>query len=160
MIEYTALKISRKIHSVVPESNVNIMAYEIGRKINYYSIIILTVIMGLFTDKLPGSILAMTGCAALRYLSGGRHMSLTACTIFSVSLFTISPILPISSGFMVLLTYLTVLVIAIYSKRGARQKLLSLVLVFANLLISSPVLALVFAVQAASLIEKKGGAGE
>ncbi|MNB98929.1 Accessory protein regulator B [compost metagenome] len=158
MIEYAAQKLSRRINSIVPEANVNIMAYEIARQINFYSIIVLTILIGTLTGKIFESILAMTGCATLRRLSGGRHLSLTACTVFSVSLFTISPILPITHANMLLLTCLTILILLIYSKKGAKIKFFSIALVSANFLILSPALAVVYTVQAVSIIHRKGGA--
>lgn len=155
MIEYAARKLSIRINKIIPDSNVNIMAYSIGMKLNFYLIITLTIVIGLMTGHLIDSCMAMCGCAILRRLTGGRHLSLTACLVFSVLLFTTSPILPISFTFMILLTCLTILLLALYSKVSAKNKSLSLALVCTNFLIFSPSLALVFAVQAASLINRR-----
>ena len=157
MIEYTARKISMKLNSIVPESNVNIMSYEIARKLNFYSIIILTAGIGAITNHFLESCLGMIGFAALRKFSGGRHLPLTPCTIVSVSLFTIAPILSISDTNMVLLTWLTVSLLLLYSKKEMPIKLASLALVMANLFVQSPVLTIVFIVQTALIIERKEG---
>ena len=160
MIEYTARKISMKLNSIVPESNVNIMAYEIGRKLNFYSIIILTAGIGALTNHFLESCLGMIGFAALRKLSGGLHLPLTPCTIVSVSLFTVAPLLPISNRIVVLLTWLTVSLLLVYSKKEISIKIASLLLVIANLFILSPVLAIVFIVQTALIIQRKEGGEE
>lgn len=158
MIEYAARKLSLGIKHFVPEANVNILSYEIGRQLNFYSIIVLTAGIGALTGHFLDSMLAMIGCAALRKLSGGRHLSLTPCTIFSVLLFTTAPLLSMSREIVILLTCLTILGLLLYSKRQTSQKIASILLVLTNFLILSPVLTIVYIVQTASIIEKRGGA--
>ncbi|WP_017688020.1 accessory gene regulator B family protein [Paenibacillus sp. PAMC 26794] len=106
MIELVSRKFAMSVKRAYPPANEEVIAYEVGRQLNLYSIVILTIVFSLLIGQLIGSIVAMCTFAFARKITGGLHLKLTLCTIVTVSLFIIAPVIPMSTFSVVILSVL------------------------------------------------------
>ncbi|CAM4469910.1 accessory gene regulator B family protein [Paenibacillus xylanexedens] len=106
MIETISRKYAMSIKRAYPPADAEVIAYEVGRKLNFRLTIILTLISSWFTGHLIGSIIAMSTFAFARKITGGLHLNLTMCTVVSVALFSTAPVIPMSTFTVVILSIL------------------------------------------------------
>lgn len=159
MIEALSLYMSQRIKAADPEGSVsvNVMAYEIGRLINLYGTILLTIVLGWATGNLLESLLAMSGFAILRRFSGGAHMpTLMSCTIVSAAFFVAIPFVQISEIVTGVLTFLSFMTITWTLKETRKKAFFSGMIILSNLIILSPILALAYFVQTVTVFAKGG----
>lgn len=150
MIESVSLSLAKRIQRSYPPANVEIMAYEIGRKLNFWAIVILTITIAWIFGDVVGSILSMTSFALIRYWSGGKHFQLTLCTIVSVALFIIAPLVPISRLMLIFFSILTAVIFLFKTTKRKRMYCCGLILIAACLMSST--LLLTFFAQAILLL--------
>lgn len=73
-------------------SSVEVMQYALNIILNSLLIVIISLLIGWFTGKLPGTALSLSCFAVLRFFSGGRHLkTAAACNLFSISLCSLLP---------------------------------------------------------------------
>lgn len=156
MIETLSRKLSLRIKDAYPASNVDVVAYELGRKLNLYLIIIMSVALGFVTGHLFNTILSMTIFAFARKLTGGIHFRLTLCTVFSVGLFSIIPLIHMTGFYVVILSILSTIIFTCFV-RAERKLGLVLIVSIVNLFFLSPVVALTLLSQSILTINWRGG---
>lgn len=171
MIEALSRRIAVKIKKADPEGPVSIevMEYELGIKLNWYTTLILTCLFGSIFSNLVGSLVAFLALVCSRKFSGGVHFrSLTICALFSSLLFATIPLIQLNTYQVQSLNALIILIFLLFSPNNYEErnesrlepyyKLLSVLIVASNLVIQSSIICLSFAVQAISILPFwKGG---
>ncbi|PZT54108.1 accessory gene regulator B family protein [Paenibacillus silvae] len=157
MIETISRKYAMSIKRAYPPADADVIAYEVGRKLNFRATIVLTLLVSWFTGHLIDAIIAMCTFAFARRITGGLHFNLTMCTIVSVVLFSTAPVIPISTGAVVILS---ILLSIFYILLNADLSRWSIVIVcIANLNILSVEIVFVLAAQILLVwMQQKGGA--
>ncbi|MEK4108594.1 accessory gene regulator B family protein [Paenibacillus sp. FSL R10-2791] len=171
MIERLALLIASKIKQFESVTvSIDIMAYEIGRKLNNYIIILLTLFLSYINGTLFFSTVAMISFVCIRKYSGGLHMkSYLSCIISSVAIFIFVPMVRLSTfgtGFLLSISLIIYLFYApnvftgnIHPEGWMRKaKIISIALVIIAFYIQLSTVSLVFFVQAILILPWKGGA--
>lgn len=170
MIETISRKISSRIKDADPDNtaSVEVMAYAIGVYINFFSVVVISLLTGLIADKFIETCIALAGFGILRLVSGGRHLkSLTACVAVSVIAFSALPYINLHvSTFM--LTSISVIIAVLFApfiheetnmprKWSPYLKAASLVVISSNYIFNSEILGMSFFFQCILLISMKGG---
>lgn len=171
MINSAALFIAKKIKSVVPEhpSSVNVLKFAIALVINAVAIISLSLIISLFTGKTLEVVQALISFAALRQVSGGKHINSGIwCVAVSTGIMTAVSYAIFTTVVSMILTIASLILILIYAPSGIERqsripkryypllKLISFLLVASNFLIQADVLSITFFIQALLLIKIRG----
>lgn len=158
MIEMVSRKFAMSVKRAYPPANEEVIAYEVGRQLNFYSIVILTIGISLLSGHLIGSVAAMCTFAFARKITGGLHLKLTPCTIVSVSLFTVAPVIPMSTFCVVILS---VLVSIFYMGiKGDQSRWLIVIVSLANVDILSTEITIMLIAQLLSVWAAKTKGGE
>lgn len=173
MLEGLSRRIANGLKKADPEGpgSVDVLTYIIAIKLNWYSGLILTLLLGWILSDVLNALLAFFSFVVLRKYSGGLHFkSLTVCAVFSAALFASIPLIPLGHDGTLLLTSITALVVLCVapnnfedinsSKIDPYLKWISLTIVLTNFVIQSPIIALSFATQAILLLPlpiMKGG---
>ncbi|WP_180984563.1 accessory gene regulator B family protein [Paenibacillus sp. F4] len=171
MLEKLSKRIATAIKKADPDGpgSVEVLTYSIGIKLNWYSGLILTILFGWIVGEVLNSLLAFFSFVVLRKFSGGLHFkSLTVCAIFSAALFAAIPLIHLGHDGTLLLTAISAVIVLCIAPRKSEDlnpsgldpylKWISLVIVFSNFLIQSPVIALSFTAQTVLLLPLwKGG---
>lgn len=175
MISTISRRLAKKINDNYPESNKDILEYSLNIVINPTLTVILTLIISYFTERTIEAVISMIGFAVLRAFSGGIHIrSSELCIIVSTLLFTSISILNglFADNVMTMTTIALVLSILFAPSRIEGQtriqpkyylilKIVSIVIISINYILSSSTLALTFLVQSLLLIKiVKGGEKE
>lgn len=160
MLEKLSNLIAVEINKHSPTSNIEIMKYELGIWLNYITGAITTIALGVITGHLFGACLSYISFVIIRKFSGGVHMeSLTWCAICSALLFTIIALININDNVVLMITFITLFLYLLYAPNDFEEliastkktnyfKMISVIIVSMNFLISSSVLALTFLLQA------------
>lgn len=169
MLEAISRNIAIKLKKNNPESDVDVevLEYGIAMKLNKYGVILITVTLGTIFGHLYESILALVALAAIRRFSGGAHFSsLTACMIISSLFCVITPMILLSKTTAVVLTLVSVCIYYFRApnwfeeltvhKNDILYKYIAMLIVSGNLILQSSVIAIVFFVQALTLLPKGG----
>lgn len=156
MIETISKRLALSIKTAYPKADSEIIEFEIGRKINHYSIIVGTMIIGFLSGHFFSSIIGMILFAFARKLTGGIHFNLTVCTIVSVGLFSIIPVIHISTSLVVILSILTSIFYMIFSTNKDKAWLISVVSI-ANISMVSSTVVLALLAQLILLLPLRGG---
>lgn len=134
-------------------TSVDVLSYYIGYYINFLSIVLIPLIIGLFTQELAGTAIAIGGFALLRRYSGGFHLPLTPCAILCISMFSIFPHIAISQNTVIIVNVVALLIVGCF----ANNRPIAIIIVLTNFLFMSEPLALTFIAQALTLIKYRGG---
>ncbi|MDM5278778.1 accessory gene regulator B family protein [Paenibacillus silvae] len=145
MIETISKKYAMSIKRAYPPADAEVIAYEVGRKLNFRVTIALTLLVSWFTGHLIGAIIAMCTFAFARRITGGLHLNLTMCTIVSVALFSTAPVIPMSTGAVVILSILLSIFYILLSADLSRWSIV--IVCLANLNILSVEVVFVLAAQ-------------
>lgn len=166
-METLAYRIAKSIKNSNPEEthSIEVMQYSLGILLNTLLIFFISGIIGFITGRLEETILVFFSLSLLRMLSGGFHLkTANACNIFSIALCTIIPHLSIYFvNINWLTTGLSLILISLFAPNPDPNvqiprrlfpalKVLSILIVTSNFLISSPVIGLVFLVQSLTII--------
>ncbi|MCC3381057.1 accessory gene regulator ArgB-like protein [Paenibacillus farraposensis] len=170
MLERLSRRIANELKRVDPDGpgSVEVLAYAIGIKLNWYSGLILTILFGWLLGDVINALLAFFSFVVLRKFSGGLHFrSLTVCAIFSAALFAAIPLIHLGHDGMLLLTAISTAIVLCMAPRKSKDlnpsgldpylKWISIAIVLTNFIIQSPIIALSFTAQAVLLLPWKGG---
>jgi accessory gene regulator B len=139
---------------------------------NIIAVIAITLLLGIFTNTLKESSLALFGFGILRFFSGGFHVkSSVNCVIISVLLFSFIIYFPIPNTYEIYLQIFSSLLVIIFAPAYLEShirikkryipflKIISICIVCSNFYLGSSILTKCFLLQSLSLIEfrKKGG---
>lgn len=165
MLWMLSKRIASEIKKADPDGpgSVDLLAYAIALKLNWYLGIFLTGLFGLLLGHFFEALAAILSFAALRRFSGGVHLkSLTICTILCAVVFAALPLIPVNKDFTIVLTLLSGGIILwkapIFfeevnpSHLDPYLKWISFAIILVNFLILSPVIALSFMLQALTLL--------
>lgn len=164
-----ALNVKMSAEGVAAPS-ADVIEYALKILINTFSITLLALLVGLATHKLPETVAAIIGLSTLRFVTGGYHIrSGIACIGVSVFVLSIIPHFAVPALWIYILTGFSLLLVALLApanfdkhawaseKQYPFLKLIGIIIVSSNFFIVSSTLALVFALQAISLLFKEGG---
>lgn len=133
--------------------------------INTFITVFLVLFIGFVTQHLIDSIVVLFSFMFLRYFSGGAHLnSSMSCTIASAVILTLLTLIQVDYYYIGITLNILALVIVfikapsgiekvrkVSSKHISMLKYVSLLIVFSNFLIKSPLLSTVFFIQAVTL---------
>lgn len=168
MLEKISNRIAREICEVVPTLDQEVIAYDLGIKLNWYSTLVLTAALGWILNDLLGALIAFASLVTLRKFSGGVHFkSLTVCVIVSAVFLSTAPHITLTTNAMIYFTAVSLIVFMKYapntfidknpSSLDKWSKLISSVIVATNFIIMSPMFTIIIFVQAITILPWKGG---
>jgi Membrane protein putatively involved in post-translational modification of the autoinducing quorum-sensing peptide len=161
-----------RIHSANPQHSVSLQVqrYAIETLITNSIIISISLVIGSIFSQASQVLLSLIAFLLLRFITGGRHFSSpTACILTTIAAFNVIPILAkyIPNDTVTFsLTLGSLLLCIVFAPQGKRAivkqhqliKLAGGAIIALNFFAMSPVLAITFFLQAATLIHfKKGG---
>ncbi|WP_163854570.1 accessory gene regulator B family protein [Paenibacillus elgii] len=155
-IEYVSYKIAVKAKEADPENtdDVDQIRYGVALDIGFYSVILLTVAIGMITKEFWGTLIGMGAFYYLRKFTGGFHFSsLFVCTIVSVAILSIIPHIHLSEFTVVSLTFICIPLIIFFSNKDTKTKAIASLIVLINFVFISPAAALAFFAQSLTLIK-------
>ncbi|MGG1659462.1 accessory gene regulator ArgB-like protein [Brevibacillus sp. NRS-1366] len=172
MIELSAQKIATKIKEMNPEetASIEVMKFSLIMIISTLVTLTTSLFLAFLFGVLFETITVLFTFALLRFFSGGFHFkSAELCITATVLGSVILPLISKYTHFSWLLTIISILLLLLFSPRGKNQsrifekkhfpllKIISIVIVGANFLIGSELLALTFFIQSITLLFVKGG---
>jgi accessory gene regulator B len=121
----------------------------------------IVLVISVITGDFVNAIVAVLAFPALRYFSGGFHLnSAAACNIISATLVMIAIYTPVNYWYTgIILNLLSMIILFVYAPSGIKKsklpkssypflKVIAVAIVSTNLLFQSPVLSIVFFLQA------------
>ncbi|PWW37425.1 MULTISPECIES: accessory gene regulator ArgB-like protein [Paenibacillus] len=171
MIEMISYRLAKGLKDNIPHhpASMDVFRFSIAAIINALSIIIFTLLISLWTDKINEATIVLIAFAILRQVSGGIHLnSGDKCVLVTTLLFTAITFTGYLKDYTMIMTVLSMILALIYApsrienqsridpKHYPFLKLLSIIIIATNLLIDSSVLAATFFVQCLTLIKIKG----
>lgn len=172
ILESLSRRIATKIKEADPEGpgSVAVLEYGIGLKLNLYAGVLLTLLFGWIISDMMHSMLALLSFMAYRKFSGGFHLPITVCSLVTGLGAAILPVIPLNQGAVFTLTLLSVFIALAFApnnyeelynvKYDSWSKIISVLIVSANFLWGSSILALSFAIQSLLILPvypRKGG---
>ncbi|APB75656.1 MULTISPECIES: accessory gene regulator B family protein [Paenibacillus] len=166
-LDSIALDIATHIKTVVPDhpAPVNVLKHGIAVTINTVSIVLLTIGISVFTDKIQEAVLAMISFSMLRQTVGGIHLkSNIACIIVSTVLLTALSFASFNYNWIVITSIISIVLVLVYapsrlegktriSKRHyPLLKFSGVAIIALNLWLALPVVGASFFVQSLTLI--------
>lgn len=149
-------------------SSIEVMQYALNIILNSLLIVIISLLIGWFTGKLPDTALSLTSFALLRFFSGGRHLkTAAACNLFSITLCSLLPhISYLIQDYLWIFTTTSLMLMLVFAPNpdvNAQiphhlykwMKLVSVLMVTSNLFVSSSVIGLAFFAQSLTVITLK-----
>lgn len=171
MIEFAAEKLAWAIKRANRDetASVEVLRYALIVLMNTLGTLILSLSIGIMTEAFGATCLSLASFALLRSVSGGYHLkSADLCVAVSSAMMSSFPHIPLSDKWTYTLTFASLMIVwllapqdiedksRIPAKYSPLLKWLSCMLVSANLLLASSVVALSFFAQAVSLIMSWG----
>jgi accessory gene regulator B len=172
IIEGISKRIAEGIKRQVPDhkSSVPVLSHAIAIILNILFIVLFTLVISILTGNVKQAVLALMGFAILRQFSGGYHLKTGAgCITFTTALFTLVSFVDIDTAGVLILNALSLLLVMVFApsrierqsripkKHYLKLRMISSVIVMFNFGLQSPTLAVIFLVQAISLLRWKGG---
>ncbi|GIO97864.1 hypothetical protein J14TS5_29500 [Paenibacillus lautus] len=172
IIEGLSKRIAEGIKRQVPDhkSSVPVLKHAIAIILNVLFIVVFTLLISIFTGNVKQAVIALTGFAILRQFSGGYHLKTGAgCIAFTTALFTLVSFVEMKIAGVLIINALSLLLVMLFApSRIERQsriprrhylklRIISSVIVMFNFGLQSPTLAVIYLVQALSLLRWKGG---
>lgn len=172
ILEELSRLIAVKIKKLDPEGpgSLEVLTYGIGLKLNLYTGILLTVLLGALISDVLHSLLALAAFMALRKFSGGFHLPITICTLVTGLGAALIPLIRLNQGQVIILTLLSVLLVLLFAPNNYEDinqvefntwsKWISAAIALSNLFIQSSVVASAFILQCLLLLPiypRKGG---
>lgn len=167
MLEFMSGKLAFTIKNIVPEhpASYAVLKFAISVVLNVVFIIGLTLVVSLFTGRTSEALQILISFALLRQVTGGAHLkSGIACVLFTVCLFTVLSYVEVSPLYVMLMNAASLLVVLWLAPTGIERqtripkrhwpklRIVALLLVAANIIVGSPVIAASFLAQSISLI--------
>lgn len=175
MIELIAGRMAEGIKQRAPEHPVSIavLKHSLAVLINTFSIITLTVVIALITNKLSETIIVMISFALLRMVSGGMHLkSGTLCVVVSTALIVGLSFMGFSDKTTLFINIMSLILAILFAPTDIQKqsripkkyypvlKLLSISMISINFLLASSYVAVAFFAQALLLIPRVRGGGK
>ncbi|WP_127591917.1 accessory gene regulator ArgB-like protein [Paenibacillus lautus] len=172
IIEGISKRIAEGIKRQVPDhkSSVPVLSHAIAIILNVLFIVVFTLVISILTGNVKQAVLALMGFAILRQFSGGYHLKTGAgCIAFTTALFTLVSFVDLDTAGVHILNALSLLLVMVFApsrierqsripkKHYVKLRMISSVIVMFNFGLQSPTLAVIFLVQAISLLRWKGG---
>lgn len=172
IIEGLSKRIAEGIKRQVPDhkSSVPVLKHAIAIILNVLSIVVFTLLISIFTGNVKQAVIALTGFAVLRQFSGGYHLKTGAgCIAFTTALFTLVSFVEMEIAGVLIINVLSLLLVMLFApsrierqsriprKHYVKLRIISSVIVIFNFGLQSPTLAVIYLVQALSLLRWKGG---
>ncbi|GIO09697.1 hypothetical protein J31TS6_57250 [Brevibacillus reuszeri] len=169
MIESAAERMAKIIKAANPDetASVEAMKYPIAMSMNLLGVVLGCLLVGWISGRVGEIFTAFIAFAILRRFSGGYHAkSLSMCVVYSVILFSIIPLIPVNDLTEWILKGVTTLLVLLLAPANCEQneirdsvkgafRVISIVIVFGQFFISSPIITLAFFAQALLLINLK-----
>lgn len=167
MLELMSGKLATGIKNIVPEHPAShaVLKFAIAVVLNIVFIIGLTLAVSLLTGRTGEAAQILVSFALLRQVSGGAHLkSGMACILFTTALFTLLSFVQVNPVYVLVLNLVSLLIVLWLAPTGIERqtriprqhwpklKIIAALLVAANFVIGSPVIAAGFAAQSVSLI--------
>lgn len=154
-IELIASKFANKLKVWNPQITAHTEDIRFGAAyyINYYSVIIISLCIGLITGQFLNTGLSLISLGLLRKYTGGFHFkSLTVCVLITVGIVSVIPHISINLVSLQVLNIISLSIVCFSRSIGSKEKMISLMIIMTNIIFASPVIALSFFVQAIQLI--------
>lgn len=170
IIEAVATHIAAGIKRQVPnhKASLAVLKHGITIVLNIVLIVLFTLAVSVLTGNVNQAAIALFGFAILRQFSGGVHVKTGAgCIFITTVLFTAISFIDLSLMYVQVLNFAAIVLVALFApsriekqsrikkQHYPKLRLISCVIVATNFLILSPTLALVYVIQALSLIPGK-----
>jgi accessory gene regulator B len=167
-----ALKTAIRMKAINNEKTASVEVLKFGLLlfINAFSIVFISLLIGLISGKLVDTILVLGAFALLRTCTGGYHLkSSIQCIACSSALMVIIPHIPINQHVALLLMTISIILILVFAPYGLENqnnipkrfypllKIVGVMLVALNFFFLSNTLAVCFFVQSVMLIRRIGG---
>lgn len=171
MIELMADKMARGIKQRAPEhpATLAVLKHSLAILINTFSILVLTLVLGIVTEHLYETLAVLISFSALRMVSGGLHLrSGTWCVIVTTAMVLLVSHVGMTASLTWKITALSFILATAFAPTDIQKqsriprkyypvlKVLSMILVSVNFFLGSPVVAASFLVQTLLLIPWKG----
>ncbi len=166
--------LSYKLATIIKQANpqetgsVEVMQYALNLILNSLLIVTVSLLIGWFTGSFAGTAIVLFSFAVLRFFSGGKHLkTAAACNVFTITLCSSLPhISYLFKDNIWLINIASILLILAFAPNpdvNAQiphhwypwMKLISALMVGANFLIASDVIALAFFAQCLTIISPK-----
>lgn len=172
IIEGLSERIAERIKRRVPDhpSSVPVLKHALAILFNVMFIVVFTLLISIFSGNVREAVIALTGFAILRQFSGGYHLKTGAgCIAFTTALFTLVTFVDMGIAAVLVMNALSLLLVMLFapsrierqsripSKHYSKLRLISCFIVMFNFVLQSPTLAVIFLIQAISLLRWKGG---
>lgn len=172
MLEHMSGKLALRIKRIVPEhpATVSVLKFAIAVILNALFIIGLTLVVSLLTGRTNEIILILISFALLRQVSGGVHLkSGMACVLFTATLFTFLSFIEVGDTMILLMNGISLLIVLWLAPIGIEHqtriprqhwpklKVIAVMLVVANVVAGSSVIAVSFLAQSVSLLIARRG---
>ncbi|MDT0123848.1 accessory gene regulator B family protein [Paenibacillus sp. RRE4] len=160
ILERLSRHIAVSIKTADPEGpgTVEVMEYELGLRLNWYSGLLLTITLGLMFGTTLGALITLFSFALLRKFSGGMHLPITICSIVTGFAAALIPLISLNHEVILMLNIVTLIVVSIYAPNEFEYvnptrwdkwlKWISIALVIVNFIVMSPEITLAFFIQA------------
>lgn len=170
MIDQISLKMAVAVKNRAPEhpASLAVLKHALAVLINTFSIIVLSVLVGMLTGHTKEIVIIMVSFASLRMLSGGFHLKTgDMCVIVTTSIFVGLSYVNANHLLTIIFTVVSVLLALLFAPSGiANQsripkkyypllKVASVILISLNFVVGSSVIAVCFLTQSLTLIPRK-----
>ncbi|MEX2460189.1 MAG: accessory gene regulator B family protein [Paenibacillaceae bacterium] len=167
-----AERIAFKMKSINNEktASIEVMKYGLLIFFNLFSIVVSSTLIGFVTGKLMETLFVLLAFAVLRACTGGRHLkSSIGCILFSATILSIIPHIPLNQISTLIVTISTIIIIIFFApfelenqtnipkKYYPLLKAIAIILVTINIFFLSEALAICSFIQSLMLIRGKGG---
>ncbi|MGC5773585.1 accessory gene regulator B family protein [Paenibacillus pabuli] len=173
ILERLSKRIAINIKQADPEGpgTVEILEYELGLRLNWYTGLILTVILGLIFGTFFGALITLFSFVILRKFSGGVHLPITICSIATGFVAALIPFINLGFEAILLLNTVSLIIVLLYAPNEFEYvnptpwdrwlKWISVALVVVNFVVKSPEITLAFFIQAILILpvwtKREGG---
>ncbi|WP_366295420.1 accessory gene regulator B family protein [Paenibacillus sp. AN1007] len=160
ILERLSRRIAVSIKKADPEGpgTVEILEYELGLRLNWYTGLLLTIILGAMFGTVIGALITLFSFVVLRKFSGGVHLPITICSFVTGFVAALIPLINLNYESILFLNILSLIIMLMYapnefeyvnpSKWDKWLKWISVGLVIGNLMIKSSEITLAFFIQA------------
>lgn len=160
ILERLSRRIAISIKKADPDGpgTVEILEYELGLRLNWYTGLIFTVILGWAFGTFFGSLITLFSFVILRKFSGGVHLPITICSIVTGVVASIIPLINLDFVTILLLNIISLIIVLLYAPNEFEYvnptswdpwlKWISAALVAMNFVAKSPEITLAFFIQA------------
>ncbi|MEK3776595.1 accessory gene regulator B [Paenibacillus sp. DS2363] len=160
ILERLSRRIAISIKTADPEGpgTVEVLEYELGLRLNWYTGLLLTIILGLTFGTFIGALITLFSFVILRKFSGGVHLPITLCSIATGIVAALVPLINLNFEAILLLNTVSLIIVLLYAPNEFEYvnptswdqwlKWISAALVAANFVIKSPEITLAFFIQA------------